>query len=119
MKPFSAEQERTLVSFYGAKTTEVYGTLLRSLSAVLEREVLPLSLALDQGKEEIAKPRRILFEQGICKLPYPTELGGMGLPFGVYTLAMELAAAADASTAMSLAIHNTVADAIVRFGSAD
>ncbi len=41
----------------------------------------------------------------------------MDLPFGVYALAMELAGAADASTAMSVGIHNTVADAIETFGS--
>ena len=81
--------------------------------------MLPLSLGLDQGKGEIDKPRRILFEQGVCKLAYATEFGGMGLPFGVYALAMELAGWADASTAMSLGIHNTVAEAVARFGSAD
>jgi alkylation response protein AidB-like acyl-CoA dehydrogenase len=41
----------------------------------------------------------------------------MALPFGIYTLAMELAGAADAATAMSMAIHNTVAEGISRFGS--
>jgi len=117
LKLFGAEQERVLGSLYGAEAAEVYGALLRSLSVVLEEKVAPLSLALDQGKEEIDKPRRVLFEQGVCKLPHASEFGGMGLPFGVYALAMELAGAADASTAMSLGIHNTVADAVERFGS--
>ncbi len=117
MKIFGAEQERVLGSLYGAEAAEVYSALLRSLSAVLEEKVSPLSLALDQGKGEITKPRRVLFDQGVCKLPHAAEFGGMGVPFGVYALAMELAAAADASTAMSLGIHNTVADAVARFGS--
>jgi len=117
MKLFGAEQERVLGSLYGDEAAEVYGALLRSLSVVLEEKVAPLSLALDQGKEEIGKPRRVFFEQGVCKLPHATEFGGMGLPFGVYALAMELAGAADASTAMSLGIHNTVADAVEKFGS--
>ncbi len=119
MKLFGAEQERVLGSLYGAEAAAVYGALLRSLSVVLEEKVSPLSLALDQGKGGIERPRRILFEQGVCKLPYPVELGGMGLPFGVYALAMELAGAADASTAMSLGIHNTVTEAVARFGSAE
>lgn len=117
MKIFGAEQERVLGSLYGAEAAEVYSALLRSLSLVLEEKVSPLSLALDQGNEEISKPRRVLFDQGVCKLPHATEFGGMGVPFGVYALAMELAAVADASTAMSLGIHNTVADAVSRFGS--
>ena len=119
MKLFGAEQESVLGSLYGAEAAEVYGALLRSLSVVLEEKVAPLSLALDQGKEEIAKPRRVLFDQGVCKLAHASELGGMGVPFGVYALAMELAGAADASTAMSLGIHNTVAEAVETFGSAE
>jgi alkylation response protein AidB-like acyl-CoA dehydrogenase len=117
LKLFGAEQERALVSFYGAEAAEVYGALLRSLSVVLEEKVSPLSLAIDQGKVEIGKPRRVLFDQGMCKLPHAGEYGGMAVPFGVYALAMELAGAADASTAMSLGIHGTVAEAVARFGS--
>jgi butyryl-CoA dehydrogenase len=119
LKLFGDEQERVLVSLYGAEAAEVFSALLRSLSVVLEEKVAPLSLALDQGKGDIEKPRRILFEQGICKLPHAREAGGMGIPFGVYAMAMELAGAADASTAMSLGIHNTVAEAVARFGSAE
>jgi alkylation response protein AidB-like acyl-CoA dehydrogenase len=118
MKLFGPEHERVLFSLYGDGAPE-FEILLRSLSAVLEAKVLPLSLALDQGKGDIAEPRRILFEQGLCKLSHPGGYGGMGLPFGVYALAMELAGAADASTAMSLGIHNTVADAVAQFGSGE
>ncbi len=118
MKLFGAEHERTLLSFYGDGAAE-FDSLLRSFSAVLEEKVVPLSLALDQGKGTIGETRRVLFEQGLCKLSHPGGYGGMGLPFGVYTLAMELAGAADASTAMSLGIHNTVADAVAQFGSGE
>jgi alkylation response protein AidB-like acyl-CoA dehydrogenase len=118
MKLFGPEHERLLSSLYGDGASEFDG-LLRSFSAVLEAKVLPLSLGLDQGKGHIGQTRRTLFEQGLCKLSYPERYGGMGLPFGVYALAMELAGAADASTAMSIGIHNTVADAVAQFGSAD
>lgn len=119
MKIFGAEQGDVLGSMYGGEASEVYAALLRSLSVVLEEKVEPLSLMLDRGKEEIMKPRRILFDQGVCKLPHASEFGGMGVPFGVYALAMELAGAADASTAMSLGIHNTVAEAVESFGTVE
>ena len=119
MKLFGPEHEHVLLSLYETEGAETYGSLLRSLSTVLEERVLPLSLALDQGKGEINETRKVLFEQGVCKLSHPGGYGGMGLPFGVYALAMELAGAADASTAMSLGIHNTVADAVAHFGSGE
>jgi len=119
LKLLGAEHEQVLLSLYEAEGAETYGSLLRSLSTVLEDNVIPLSLALDQGKGDIKETRKVLFEQGVCKLSHPGGYGGMGLPFGVYALAMELAGAADASTAMSLGIHNTVADAIAQFGSGE
>src|SRR5713101_1514495 len=118
MKLFGPEHERILLSLYGDGASEL-DVLLRNFSAVLEAKVLPLSLRLDQGKGDIGEPRRVLFEQGLCKLSHPEGYGGMGLPFGVYALAMELAGAADASTAMSVGIHNTVADAVAQFGSGE
>ncbi len=119
MKLFGPEHEHLLLSLYEAEGAETYASLLRSLSAVLEEKVLPLSLSLDQGRGDIKKTRGVLFDQGVCKLSHQGGYGGMGLPFGVYALAMELAGAADASTAMSLGIHNTVADAIAQFGSGE
>ena len=119
MKLFCADHERVLLSLYEAEGAETYSGLLGSLSAILTEKVLPLSLALDQGKGDINEPRRVLFEQGVCKLSHPGGYGGMGLPFGVYAMAMELAGAADASTAMSVGIHNTVAEAVAQFGSGE
>jgi alkylation response protein AidB-like acyl-CoA dehydrogenase len=118
MKLFGPVHERLLLSLYGDRASEFEG-LLRSLALVLEERVLPLSLGLDQGKGDISKPRGILFEQGLCRLSHPGAYGGMGLPFGIYALAMELAGGADASTAMSIGIHNTVAEAVSRFGSGE
>lgn len=84
---------------------------------MLEEKVSPRSLALDQGKAEIGDLRRVLFDQGVVGMPHSADSGGMGFPFGVYAIAMELAGAADASTAMSVGIHGTVADALALFGS--
>lgn len=117
MKLFAPEHERLLVSLYGAEAAEAQAALLRSLSLALEQKVVPLSLPIDQGKEDVRRARKVLFEQGLCKLPHANEAGGLGAPFAVFAMAMELAGAADASTAMSLGIHNTVAEAVETFGS--
>jgi len=117
LKLLVPEHEHLLVSLYGAEAAEGHAALLRTLSAALEQKVLPLSLPIDQGKEEVRKARKVLFDQGVCRLPHAIESGGLGVPFGVFALAMELAGAADASTAMSLGIHNTVAEAVERFGT--
>lgn len=117
MKLFAPEHERLLVSLYGAEAAEAHAALLRSLSLALEQKVVPLSLPIDQGKEDVRRARKVLFDQGLCKLPHANEAGGLGAPFAVFAMAMELAGAADASTAMSLGIHNTVAEAVETFGS--
>src|SRR2546430_13444760 len=110
MKLFGPEHERTLLTLYGDGASE-FGDLLRSFSTALEAKVLPLSLALDQGKATVGELRRVLFEQGLCRLAHSGEYGGMGLPFGGYPLAMELAGAADASAAMSTGVHKPPAQA--------
>lgn len=48
---------------------------------------------------------------------FPAANEGLQLPFAAYTLAMELVASADAPTAMSIGIHNTVAEGLLQFGS--
>jgi alkylation response protein AidB-like acyl-CoA dehydrogenase len=61
--------------------------------------------------------RAALFEKGVTQIAHPAKYGGLGLPFGVYELAMELVGTADASIALSMAIHNTVAEGLIQFGS--
>jgi len=94
-----------------------YVELLSSLAGFLERNVSPHSTKFDSHQEGIQKARGALFENGIVRLSYPKEFGGLGLPFGVYELAMELAGSADASIALSVAIHNTGAEGLFQFGS--
>jgi alkylation response protein AidB-like acyl-CoA dehydrogenase len=112
---FQAEHENVLRIFYGPERTES-GDVLRSLAEFLETEVAPRSSSFDADCGGIGEVRRKLFELGLCRIPFDSY-GGMSLPFGIYALAMELVGAADAPTAMSLAIHNTVADGIRLFGS--
>jgi alkylation response protein AidB-like acyl-CoA dehydrogenase len=112
---FYPEHRDVLRAFYG-DDAETYVQLLEATAALLEKEVLPASKEFDSNAGGIVDARKKLFEQGLCRMPFSSN-GGMSLPFGVYSLAMELVGAADASTAMSIGIHNTVADGIYRFGS--
>ena len=115
MRLYRPEHASALGAFYGDAAGE-YATLLEGLSSLLEKEVLPRSKDFDLNAGGIAEARRMLFEQGLCRMPFSTH-GGTSLPFGVYSMAMELVGSADAPTAMSMGIHTTVAEAIHRFGT--
>ncbi len=117
MKLLRAEHKRLLKVLYGGES-EDYSRVLEAISLLLETSVLPHSKEIDGAEGGIAPGRTKLFDQGICKLPFPSG-EGTSLPFGVYAMAMELVASADAPTAMSIGIHNTVAEAIFQFGNGD
>ncbi len=113
---FRPEHGDALKAFYGPEA-EGYGTVLGSLATYLESEVAPRSLEVDAGTARISDLRKKLFDHGLSLMPFEEPVG-MSLPFGVYTLAMELVGAADAPTAMSMGIHNTVAESVLRYGTA-
>jgi len=115
---YSAEHRRLMGIFHSSRHEE-YEELLSSLGSFMEEEILPLSPKIDVGEAKIAGPRKALFEQGMCQIPFPEEYGGLGLPFTVYANAVELLGTADASVALSVEIHNAVAEGLNRFGSAD
>jgi butyryl-CoA dehydrogenase len=113
---FSAEHKVLLETFYPSNHDD-YAEILASLGGFMEKEIMPLSPKFDQGQEPIGPSRRRLLENGLCQIPYPPEYGGLGLPFSIYANAIELLGAADASIALSVEIHNAVAEGIFRFGS--
>lgn len=113
---FHPEHKNSLQAFY-SNDAETYSQLLEGLANILGESVLPHSANYDLKKESIENSRKVLFDSGLGKLIFSKSLGGLELPFGVYSLAMELVAAADAPTAMSMGIHNTVADGIYKFGN--
>jgi alkylation response protein AidB-like acyl-CoA dehydrogenase len=94
-----------------------YSDILSSLGGFMEKQILPISSKLDNGTASIKGPRRALFEQGMSQIPFPTKYGGLGLPFSVYATAVELLGAADASIALSVEIHNAVAEGVFRYGN--
>lgn len=91
--------------------------LLGALAGFLQDKVVPNSAKYDEGSASIGDARRGILKQGVCQIPFPTSYEGLGLPFGAYSLAIELVGAADAGIALSIAIHNTAAEGIFRFGS--
>jgi len=94
-----------------------YSDILSSLGGFMEKQILPISSKLDNGTASIKGPRRALFEQGMSQIPFPAKHGGLGLPFSVYATAVELLGAADASIALSVEIHNAVAEGVFRYGN--
>lgn len=96
---------------------EDYSEILSSLGEFMETRILPSSARFDAGEQSIKKTRKELLDHGICGIPFPSEYGGLGLPFSVYANAIELLGTADASIALSLEIHNAVSEGIFQFGS--
>lgn len=115
MALFRSEHKRLLEFNYPGRAD--YDDVLSALGNFLEKKVLPDSPKFDAMTEKSQHARKALFEHGICQIPYPREYAGLGLPFGIYCMAIELAGAADAGIAMSVAIHNTAAEGVFRFAS--
>jgi butyryl-CoA dehydrogenase len=110
-------EHRRLNELFHHDASADYLEVLSSLADFMEKKVLPLSPEFDSGKKSIAGTRDELLKQGFCQIPFPAEYGGLGLPFSVYANAVELLGSADASIALSLEIHNAVAEGIYRFGN--
>jgi len=113
---YSAEHRRLMEIFHPSESQQ-YSELLSSLGSFMEKEILPASPRIDTGETKIAGLRKKLLEQGMCQIPFPEEYGGLGLPFSVYANAIELLGTADASIALSVEIHNAVAEGLNRFTS--
>jgi len=113
---YSAEHKRLMQTFYPDHHQE-YSEVLSSLGAFMEKELLPISPKIDSGEAKIAGPRKALLKQGMCQIAFPEQYGGLGLPFGVYATAVEMLGTADASTCLSVEIHNAVAEGLSRFAN--
>jgi len=94
-----------------------YSEVLASLGTFMEKELLPISPRIDTGEVKMGGPRKALLKQGICRISFPEEYGGLGLPFSIYALAIEMLGTADASTCLSVEIHNAVAEGLNLFAT--
>jgi len=113
---YSAEHRRLMETFYPEHHQD-YSEVLASLGAFMEKELLPISPRIDTGEVKMAGPRKALLKQGMCQISFPEEYGGLGLPFSVYAAAIEMLGTADASTCLSVEIHNAVAEGLSRFAT--
>src|SRR2546428_5252895 len=113
---FKPEHRQLLKMLHPAREEEV-SEVLSGVAVFMEERISPLSPKFDSLAEKITSARKSLLENGICLIPYPSRYGGLELPFSAYAIAIELAGAADASVALSVAIHNTAGDGIFLFGS--
>ncbi|HYA55740.1 MAG TPA: acyl-CoA dehydrogenase family protein [Nitrososphaerales archaeon] len=116
MPIYSAEHRRLMEMFYPDHHQE-YSEVLASLGTFMEKELLPISPRIDTGEVKMGGPRKALLKQGICRISFPEEYGGLGLPFSIYALAIEMLGTADASTCLSVEIHNAVAEGLNLFAS--
>ncbi len=94
-----------------------YVALLSSLGEFMDSKILPLSPKFDTYAEKMTDCRKELLANGICRISYPEEYGGLGLPTSLYAMAIEMAGGADAAIALSVAIHNTASEGLFLFGN--
>ena len=116
MAIYSAEHRRLMETFYPDHHQE-YSEVLSSLGGLMEKELLPVSPKIDTGEVKMAGRRKALLKQGMCQIPFPEKYGGLGLPFAVYAMAVEMLGTAEASTCLSVEIHNAVAEGLNRFAT--
>ena len=115
--PLYSREHRQLMEFYHPEKHEEYSGLLSALGEFMEKRVMPLSPKFDTGEAKMAPVRKELLGQGMCQISAPAQYGGLGLPFSLYANAVEMLGTADASTALSVEIHNAVIEGLLRFGS--
>lgn len=81
-----------------------------------EAEILPLAARADKEGIFPSVQLQKLADQGFLAMLVPAELGGTGAGAVAYSLAMTEVARCCASTAVTMAVTNMVADAISAFG---
>jgi butyryl-CoA dehydrogenase len=116
MALYSVEQQKALSAFLGNRFDE-FNELLEGFGEFVEEEILPTAEEIDKRaifpKENVEK----VFKQGFAQIPFPINVGGLGLPYLVYIGCMEILSKACASTAISLEIHGAVCDGLLQFGT--
>src|SRR5438046_9539773 len=94
-----------------------YLLILDSLGDFFEKEIEPTASQIDVKAEFPRENIRKLFEQGFTSMGFPKDFGGLELPWPIYVAAMEMCGKACASTALSLAIHDTCCEGVRQFSN--
>ena len=104
MKP-ATEPLETLYPFV---LTEEQEHLRREIRAFAAREVAPNSAAWDESSEFPLEVVKKLGAMGLLGVIFPPALGGAGLGYVDYVLAIEELSAADGSLGLTVAAHNSL-----------
>ena len=116
MTLYRSEQRRLIEMMYGAAAPD-YSLLLESFGNFLEKEILPSARKIDEERTFPQENLSKVFAQGLTAMAFPSQYGGLGLPFPIYVAAMEMLGGCCGSTAISAAIHGTTCGGIEKFGS--
>jgi butyryl-CoA dehydrogenase len=90
---------------------------LESFGEFLENEIMPTAKKIDAERIFPRDNLDKLFQWGFTRMPFPSQHGGLALPYPIYIAAMEMLAMTCASTSLSISIHGTTCSGIERFGS--
>ncbi|MBI5355041.1 MAG: acyl-CoA dehydrogenase family protein [Candidatus Aenigmarchaeota archaeon] len=112
---YTKEQRSLIETFLG--NNEEYHMVLESIGELCENEIAPKARELEKKEEFPRKNIEKLFDLGVMKMSFPEKYGGLGYPFLLYIAALEMVSKACASTALSIAIHNTCCNGIFNYGS--
>lgn len=97
--------------------TETQQMIARTARDFAERAVKPIAAEIDRTERFPIENIRGLAELGLMGVNVPAEFGGAEAGVVSYALAMMEIARACASTAVTMAVTNMVAEVIARFGS--
>src|SRR5579871_2206586 len=97
--------------------TDTQKLIAETARSFAERVVRPVAAKLDREEEFPDELVRGLAELGLMGVNVPASLGGAEAGTVAYSLAMTEIARACASTAVTMAVTNMVAEVIAKFGS--
>ena len=97
--------------------TETQELIVKTARSFADRVVRPAAAELDRQERFPAEIVRGLAELGLMGVNVPAALGGAEAGVVAYSLAMTEIARACASTAVTMAVTNMVAEVIARFGT--
>jgi alkylation response protein AidB-like acyl-CoA dehydrogenase len=98
----------TPVSLYPFVLTEDQEHFRREIREFAAREIAPNVMAWDEASEFPLSTVKKLGAMGLLGMIFPTELGGAGLGYVDYALAIEELSAVDGSLGLTVAAHNSL-----------
>src|SRR5579875_1042407 len=107
-KPLSAAAPESAPSTFPFTPTEDQEALRREIRDFAAREIAPNVLRWDEASEFPADVVKQLGQMGLLGVIFPPELGGAGLGYVDYMLAIEELSAVDGSIGIIVAAHNSL-----------